>query len=67
MFQLSEDEVRRFSIWLKRHNKTCKFAKKRGTIDGRLTYCFTLTSLGLVTKVKCACGEEGDLTDYKSW
>jgi hypothetical protein len=51
--------------WL-RH---CAFHKtaNQGAIGGRLTYCFTPTNLGTIIKIKCACGEELDLTNYESW
>lgn len=38
-----------------------------GTIGGEFTWCFTWTSLGLITKVKHASGEQLDLTDYDTW
>lgn len=51
------------------HDETCKFKdpKKRGVIGGRPTYCFTSTSLGMITTVKCACGEEIPLTNFEDW
>lgn len=38
-----------------------------GAIGGALTYSFTPTTLGVVIKVKCACGKEIDVTDYEGW
>lgn len=39
-----------------------------GAIGGIFTYSFTMTTLGLVTKVKCAMTkEELNLTDYDDW
>ena len=39
-----------------------------GAIGGGLTYEFTPTSLGLVTKVKYGLSEEEiDLSDYENW
>lgn len=38
-----------------------------GAIGGAYTWEFTPTGLGTVTKVRCSCGEELDLTDYDSW
>ena len=38
-----------------------------GAIGGGLTYEFSPTSLGLVTKVRYHGGYELDLTDYEDW
>lgn len=38
-----------------------------GRLGGAYTYSFTPTSIGLVFKVVCSCGEKLDLTDYDSW
>lgn len=67
--QLTEDQLLKWKEWLAEHDKTCPFAdpSKQGAIGGRLTYEFTPTALGLVTKVKCACKEEVDLTKYEEW
>jgi hypothetical protein len=69
VFRLDTEELKKLAAWREEHDKTCKYAhpSKQGAIGGRLTYCFTPTSLGSVTKVKCACGEEVDLTDYDAW
>jgi hypothetical protein len=69
MFQLDKDEQKLFNEWLEEHDKTCPFKRpeNQGAIGGRLTYCFTPTSLGVATSVKCACGEEVNVTDYGSW
>jgi hypothetical protein len=37
-----------------------------GAIGGALTYCFSPTSIGMVTIVKCG-DMELNLTDYGSW
>lgn len=69
MFQLSEKEREVESKWLKKHNKTCIFKNpdKQGAIGGRISYIFTPTSLGVLTKIKCACGEQIDITDVSDW
>jgi len=69
LFELSEQEQQDFDEWKVEHNKTCKFADpmSQGAIGGRLSFQFTPTSLGMITKVKCACGEEIDLTDVSNW
>lgn len=68
-FGLSKEEQIKFNKWIQKHNKKCKYSDsmKTGAIGGRLTYMFTPTSLGVITKVKCACGEEIDLTDTDLW
>jgi len=55
--------------WKEEHNKTCPFADpmKQGAIGGRFTYCFTPTGLGCIKTIKCACGEEFDLTHSEDW
>lgn len=52
--------------WIEEHDKTCPFADpmNQGAIGGRFTYSFTPTSLGQVTKIKCACGEVKDVSEY---
>jgi hypothetical protein len=69
MFELSDDEQKKFEKWDKKHKKKCEFGDpmKQGAIGGRLTFYFTPTSLGTITKVKCACGEEIVLTNTKDW
>jgi len=68
-FTLDEDKLKKIGEWLNEHDKTCKFASRlsQGACGGRLSYMFTPTDIGVVTKVKCACGEEKDLTDYENW
>ena len=69
MFQLSDQELKEEKKWLEEHNKECRFADSmnQGAIGGRLSYIFTPTSLGVLTKVRCACGEEIDVTDVSNW
>lgn len=72
-FYLSEDEIIKLHEWSSNHE--CQFTydpekhqfPPTGAIGGGRTYSFTPTGLGVVAKVKCACGEEEDLTDYESW
>jgi len=69
-FELEKDQIIKMNKWLDIHNHSeCPFSipNNCGAIGGRLTYTFTGTSLGLISKVKCACGEEVDLTDYTDW
>ncbi len=69
VFKLDEKELTEYRKWIEEHDKTCPHADpmKQGAIGGRLTYTFTPTSLGVITIVKCACGEEINLTDTDSW
>lgn len=53
--------------WDREHIRTCPIVNRQVAIGGRLTYSFTPSSLGLVIKVKCACGEEIDVTEYRDW
>lgn len=48
-------------------NHVCSLKDVSGTIGGKLSYQFTPTGLGVIVIVKCACGEEMDLTDYNKW
>lgn len=68
-FTLTEEQSKKAADWKEKHDKTCIFAdpNKQGAIGGRITYCFTGTSLGIIAKIKCGCGEELDLTDYEEW
>ena len=69
IFQLDKDEITRLNEWYAEHKKTCRYGKpeNQGAIGGALTFSFTQTSIGCVTEVRCACGAEEDLTDYKMW
>lgn len=68
-FEITDSEALKLKALMAAHDTECKFADpmKRGAIGGRLTYCFTPTSLGTIASVKCACGEEITLTDFSEW
>lgn len=57
---------KKYEEWRKIHK--CQFINPNSVcaIGGRLTFSFTPTSLGCISKVKCVCGEEIDTTNY-SW
>ena len=69
MFELNEKESENLKKWDEEHYKVCPYGdpKKQGCIGGVLTFMFTPTTMGLVVKVKCACGEVKDCSDYGSW
>lgn len=61
-FFIGRYELKTLSEW----THDCPLTE-HGAIGGAVTYEFTPTNLGVVTKVKCACGETKDLTDYDEW
>ena len=72
LFTVHDEEATNLRRWLDTHQ--CKYwcpsgerAGKVGAIGGAMTYSFTHTTLGTVTKASCACGAEYDATDYESW
>lgn len=80
MFYLDDDQKRELQQWIAAQNSKALEMQKGmdypfggdkpyyGATGGVLTYCFTPTSLGLVTVVKHGyTKEEIDLTDYDSW
>jgi len=68
-FALTDEQTKKVTDWKMEHDKTCKHADplNQGAIGGRFTYCFTGTSVGVVAKVKCSCGETLDVSDYGEW
>lgn len=62
MFEIDKETFE----WCEEHKKFCKI-KSTGAIGGRYTYSFTPTGLGVISTVKCACGEEFDSTNYEKW
>ncbi len=59
-FSLDKEQTEMFIKW-KDHDDCLE---SFGACGGRFTFSFTQTSLGCVCKVKCACGQELDMTDY---
>lgn len=45
----------------------CPYSMNQGDIGGRLTYCYTPTTIGSTIEVKCACGQTENITDYDGW
>jgi len=65
-FTIPEKESKIAENWISKHKMVCRI-KDVGAIGGKYTWSFTQTSLGCITILKCACGEEIDLTDYRDW
>jgi len=62
-FALSEKEEKLFRAW-----ESNLPDAPTGAIGGRITFMFTPTSIGMVTKAKdCITDLEIDLTDYSEW
>jgi len=73
-FELMGEELQKYQSWEAEHNETCPYyddgsspAPKIGAIGGRTTFSFTPTGVGTVVVVKCACGEEINVTDFDHW
>jgi hypothetical protein len=65
MFTLSEDQNKKLAEWIDAKNNPDAYT---GAIGGRWKYCFTPTSLGIVTRVVDTLdNSEIDLTDYDMW
>lgn len=71
-FLITGHELKALYEWEKNHR--CQFyddalnpVNPQGAIGGGTTYSFTPTGLGVATIIKCACGEEKNITDYESW
>ncbi|MDB4278112.1 hypothetical protein N9917_00630 [Deltaproteobacteria bacterium] len=68
-FDITEKENLAGRKWLDEHDLTCDFGKqsRQGAIGGRITYGFTRTSIGVIAKMTCACGEHVILSDFSNW
>ncbi len=67
-FKISTEDNIKIASWLKDHLPDCVYTDKdQGAIGGLYTFCFTPTSLGTVTIIKCSCGEEFNFTDFDLW
>ena len=63
-FSLTPEQSDRIREWMSGHDCTIENA---GAIGGKFTFCFTQTSIGIGEAVKCACGQEIDVTEYDLW
>lgn len=73
-FQTGSKNDDKLNTWLQTHVLGCAYWNPdesgrlpQGANGGAITYTFTPTMIGLVIKVKCACGAEEDVTDYDEW
>lgn len=61
-FTLSSKQVEMYEKWLKKKNKKTGEVYV-GAIGGAYEFVFIPTGIGTITKVRCADGEEIDLTE----
>jgi len=68
VFVINGDQKEKFNEFVKTHK--CKYTSNplnAGAISSNFGFFFRPTSLGMVTKVKCNCGAEEDITDAENW
>ncbi len=58
--------------WITEHNAARHIPPGRkfryaGAIGGAFTFEFTSTTIGMVSCVRCSCGEKLDVSDYDNW
>lgn len=68
-FGLYEEQRKAIRDWMTSHDLIKHGGKTRqvGAIGGAFTYEFTPTSIGIVTTVRCSCGDTLDVSDYDQW
>jgi len=70
-FSLTPEQVEKYLAWNEAHKAECPFfdghTYATGSIGGRVSFEFSSTGLGTVTRAKCSCGKEIDLSDYENW
>ena len=68
-FETDETVDAKIGEWVLEHVEKCELWANPNAVTsashGLITYCFTPTNLGLVTEIQCACGEKGNVTDFK--
>lgn len=71
VFSIYKEQDQEVLAWIAKHDLTHtppgKSHRPVGAIGGAYTWEFTPTSLGTVVKVRCACGELLDVSDYDNW
>jgi hypothetical protein len=65
-FEIPDEDADKSRIWRQEHKKVCEL-RDVGAIGGKYTWLFTPTSLGCIIILKCACGEELDLSHSENW
>lgn len=71
-FYLSKEQLDAAKEWMNKHDNERRIQvgnkiRYSGAIGGAYTWCFTATSLGTVSILKCSCGEKLDVSDYDAW
>lgn len=75
-FSLDVEETQKYLAWEAAHHtkQNCKFFDDGkspicpvGAIGGRVSFRFTITGVGVIVVVECACGDKKDLTNYDLW
>ena len=66
-FSLSLVEQLTGRAWMTTHDVECSIRDMDTAIGGRWSFTFTKMTLGNKCTVKCACGQEKDVTDYGCW
>jgi hypothetical protein len=76
VFKIPAYEQKTMREWSAKHKKTCRMRVREdgstvefpgGAAGGLTTFSFTPTGIGMAICVKCACGEEANITDYDNW
>lgn len=65
-FELDQTQEARARRFIKEHSCSLKVTGV-GAIGGRISFRFTMTGLGPIETVECACGQSLNLTDFESW
>lgn len=66
-FELSDDQYNKIVEWDKTHKCTLRpnygIKKYCGPIGGAISITFIPTSIGMIVKVKCACGDSFNVSE----
>lgn len=64
LFHVSKQQREAASKWFEEHRKD---HGQITAIGGAYTWCFTPTSLGVATSIKCSCGDTLNISNYSEW
>jgi len=53
--------------WMRAHGIVKHRESHDGALGGPYTWEFTSTGIGTIVRVRCACGDALDVTDYDTW